>query len=143
MPVRKGYGEWRGDLPKGKGTLGTESGALKELPYSFSSRFESGKGTNPEELLAAAHAACYCMALSAGLSGKGYKVNSVRTEDSVHIEKQGDGFAITTIEIATEASVDGIDEATFQKFAEETKIGCPVSKALAGPRMVLKASLKK
>jgi len=141
MPVRKGHGEWRGDL--GKGTLGTESGALKELPYSFSSRFESGKGTNPEELLAAAHAACYSMALSAGLSGKGYKVNSVRTEDSVHIEKQADGFAITTIEIATEASVDGIDDATFQKFAEETKIGCPVSKALAGPRMVLKASLKK
>jgi osmotically inducible protein OsmC len=141
--TRKGYGEWRGDLPKGKGTLGTESEALKGVPYSFSSRFESGKGTNPEELLAAAHAACYSMALSAGLSGKGYKVNSVRTEDSVHIEKQGDGFAITTIEIDTEASVDGIDDATFQKFAEETKVGCPVSKALAGPRMVLKAKLVK
>jgi len=141
--VRKGHGEWLGDLLKGKGTLGTESGALKGVPYSFSSRFESGKGTNPEELLAAAHAACYSMALSAGLSGKGYKVNSVRTEDSVHIEKQGDGFTITTIEINTEASVDGIDEATFQKFAEETKVGCPVSKALAGPRMVLKAILVK
>ena len=143
MPVRKGHGEWHGDLPKGNGTLGTESGALRGVPYSFSSRFESGKGTNPEELLAAAHAACYSMALSAGLSGKGYKVNSVRTEDSVHIEKQGDGFAITTIEIDTEASVDGIDDATFQKFAEETKVGCPVSKALAGPRMVLKAKLVK
>ena len=143
MPVRKGHGEWQGDLLKGKGTLGTESGTLKTVPYSFSSRFESGKGTNPEELLAAAHAACYSMALSAGLSDKGYKVNSIRTEDSVHIEKQGDGFAITTIEISTEASVDGIDEATFQKFAEETKAGCPVSKALAGPRMVLKATLRK
>jgi len=143
MPVRKGHGEWRGDLPKGSGTLGTESGALTGVSYSFSSRFESGKGTNPEELLAAAHAACYSMALSAALSGKGYKVNSVRTEDSVHIDKQGDGFAITTIEINTVASVDGIDDATFQKFAEETKIGCPVSKALSGPRMVLNAKLKK
>ena len=143
MPVRKGHGEWRGDLMKGTGTLGTESGALKGLSYSFSSRFESGKGTNPEELLAAAHAACYSMALSAALSGKGYTVRSVRTEDSVSIEKQGDGFAITTIEINTEASVDGIDDATFQKFAEETKAGCPVSKALTGPKMVLHARLKK
>ncbi len=143
MPVRKGHGEWRGDLMKGTGTLGTESGALKGLSYSFSSRFESGKGTNPEELLAAAHAACYSMALSAALSGKGYTVRSVRTEDSVSIEKQGDGFAITTIEISTEASVDGIDDATFQKFAEETKAGCPVSKALTGPKMVLHARLKK
>ncbi|HUI70423.1 MAG TPA: OsmC family peroxiredoxin [Spirochaetia bacterium] len=143
MPVRKGHAEWRGDLLKGSGALGTESGTLKGVSYSFSSRFESGKGTNPEELLAAAHAACYSMALSANLSGKGYKVNSVRTEDSVHIDKQGDGFAITTIDITTEASVDGIDDATFQKFAEETKTGCPVSKALSGPRMVLKATLKK
>ncbi|HTP59082.1 MAG TPA: OsmC family peroxiredoxin [Spirochaetia bacterium] len=143
MPVRKGQAEWQGDLLKGKGTLGTETGTLKGVPYNFSSRFESGKGTNPEELLAAAHAACYSMALSAGLSGKGYKVNSIRTEDTVHIDKQGDGFAITTIEISTEASVDGIDDATFQKFAEETKIGCPVSKALTGPRMVLKARLTK
>jgi len=143
MPVRKGHGEWQGDLLKGKGTLGTETGTLKGVPYSFSSRFESGKGTNPEELLAAAHAACYSMALSAGLSGKGYKVNSIRTEDSVHIDKQGDGFAITTIEVSTEASVDGIDDATFQKFAEETKVGCPVSKALAGARFELKARLKK
>lgn len=143
MPVRKGHGEWRGDLQKGSGTLGTESGALKGVSYSFSSRFESGKGTNPEELLAAAHAACYSMALSGALSGKGYKVGSVRTEDSVHIEKQGDGFAITLIEIAVEAAIDGIDDATFQKFAEETKAGCPVSKALAGPKMILHARLKK
>jgi len=143
MPVRKGQGEWRGDLMKGSGTLGTESGALKGLPYSFASRFESGKGTNPEELLAAAHAACYSMALSGGLSGKGYKVSSVRTENSVRIEKQGDGFAITGIEISTEASVDGIDDATFQRIAEETKVGCPVSKALASVKMTLSARLKK
>ncbi len=143
MPVRKGHGEWKGNLQKGKGTLGTESGALKGVAYSFSSRFESGKGTNPEELLGAAHAACYSMALSAALSGAGYTVNSVRTEDSVHIEKEGDGFTITQIDINVEASVDGIDEATFQKFADDTKKGCPVSKALAGPKLVLTAKLKK
>ncbi len=143
MPVRKGHGEWKGDLLKGTGTLGTASGALKGLSYSFASRFESGRGTNPEELLAAAHAACYSMALSAALSGKGYKVNSIRTEDSVRIDKQGDGFAITSLEIATEASVDGIDDATFQKFADETKAGCPVSKALAIPKVVLTARLRK
>ncbi|HVP19309.1 MAG TPA: OsmC family peroxiredoxin [Spirochaetia bacterium] len=143
MPVRKGNAMWRGDLPKGSGTLGTESGTLKGVSYSSASRFESDRGTNPEELLAAAHAACYSMALAGGLAGRGYKVNSVRTEDSVHIDKQGDGFTITTVEIDTEASVDGIDDATFQKFAEETKVGCPVSKALTGPKMVLRARLKK
>jgi len=143
MPIRKGHAEWRGDLLKGTGTLGTESSTLKDVSYSFSSRFESGKGTNPEELLAAAHAACFSMALSGALSGKGYTVNSIRTEDSLRIEKQGDGFVITTLEIATEASVDGIDDATFQKLAEETKAGCPVSKALAGPRMILHARLSK
>ncbi len=143
MPVRKGHGEWRGDLQKGSGTLGTESGALKGVSYNFASRFESGKGTNPEELLAAAHAACYSMALSGALSGKGYKVNSIRTEDSVRIDKQGDGFTITTVEIDTVASVDGVDDATFQRIAEETKTGCPVSKALTGPKMVLHARLKK
>lgn len=143
MPVRKGHGEWKGNLQKGTGTLGTESGALKGVAYSFSSRFESGKGTNPEELLGAAHAACYSMALSGALSGAGYTVKSVRTEDSVHIDKDGDGFTITRIDISTEASVDGIDEATFQKLAEDTKKGCPVSKALAGPKLVLTAKLTK
>lgn len=143
MPVRKGHGEWKGDLLKGTGTLGTETGVLKAVPYSFSSRFESGKGTNPEELIAAAHAACYSMALSGALSGAGYKVNSIRTEDSVHIDKQGDGFTITRIDISSEASVDGIDDATFQKLAEDTKKGCPVSKALTGTQLVLSARLKK
>jgi len=143
MPVRKGHGEWRGDLMKGGGTLGTQTGTLAGLPYSFSSRFESGKGTNPEELLAAAHAACYSMDLSARLSAKGYAVDSIRTEDSVHVEKQGGGFTITLIEIAVQASVSGIDEKTFHAIAEETKAGCPVSRALAGPRMTLTATLKK
>ena len=135
MPVRKGYGEWKGDLQRGSGSLGTESGSLKGLAYSFSSRFESGKGTNPEELLGAAHAACYSMALAAAVSSAGFKVDSIRTEDSVHIDKQADGFAITGIDIATEASIEGIDE--------DTKKGCPVSKALSGLRLTLVAKLKK
>ena len=141
MPIRKAHGEWRGDLMKGSGSVGTESGVLKDVAYSFSSRFESGTGTNPEELIAAAHAACYSMALSGALSGAGFKVNSVRTEDLVHIDKQGAGFAITEIEVHTVASVEGIDEKTFQKLAEETKTGCPVSKALAATKFVLTAKL--
>lgn len=143
MPVRTGNAEWKGDLQSGAGQLATQSHVLNGVAYSFASRFESGKGTNPEELIAAAHAACYSMALAAGLSGAGYKVASVRTEDSVHIDKVGDGFAITQIDIATEASVAGIDEATFKKFAEDTKSGCPVSKALAGAKLVLSARLLK
>jgi len=143
MPVRKGYGEWKGDLQRGSGSLGTESGSLKGLAYSFSSRFESGKGTNPEELLGAAHAPCYSMALAAAVSSAGFKVDSIRTEDSVHIDKQADGFAITGIDIATEASIEGIDEGRFQEIAEDTKKGCPVSKALSGLRLTLVAKLKK
>jgi lipoyl-dependent peroxiredoxin len=143
MPVRKGHGEWKGDLKRGSGTLGTESGILEGVPYSFSSRFESGRGTNPEELLGAAHAACYSMALAAAISGAGFKVNSIKTEDSVHIDKQGDIFAITRIDISTEASIEGIDESAFQKLAEDTKKGCPVSKALSYIPMSLSAKLKK
>lgn len=143
MPIRTGNAEWKGDLKKGTGVLATESGTLKGVAYNFSSRFENGTGTNPEELIAAAHAACYSMALSAGLSGAGYEVSWVRTEDKVHIVPQGDGFAITKLEIATEARVDGIDEAAFQKIAEDTKIGCPVSAALKIPEMVLTATLVK
>jgi lipoyl-dependent peroxiredoxin len=142
MPVRKGHGLWKGDLKKGSGTLGTESGILNGVAYNFSSRFGSGRGTNPEELLGAAHAACYSMALSAAITGAGFKVNSIRTEDSVHIDKQGDGFAITRIDVSTEASVEGIDDGAFQKLAEETKKGCPLSKALTGTTLVLSAKLK-
>lgn len=141
MPVRTGNAEWKGDLKSGNGVLATESGALKGVAYNFSSRFENGTGTNPEELIAAAHAACYSMALSAGLSGAGYTVQSVRTEDKVHIVSEGGGFKISKIEIATEARVEGIDEATFQKHAEDTKAGCPVSGALKSVPMELSAKL--
>ncbi len=141
MPVRSGNAEWKGDLKSGNGVLATQSGALNGMAYNFSSRFEEGTGTNPEELIAAAHAACYSMALAAGLAAAGFRVDSVRTVDRVHIEQNGGGFAITKIEVATEARVEGIDNDTFQKHAEDTKNGCPVSGALKSVEMVLTAKL--
>ncbi len=142
MPIRKASAQWRGDLKSGNGDISTETGVLRKTPYNFTSRFENGSQTNPEEILGAAHAACYSMALANGLSSAGFKVNSVVTEDKVHIEKLESGFTITKIEINTEASVDGIDNVAFQKFAEDTKKGCPVSKALAAVEMTLSAKLK-
>jgi osmotically inducible protein OsmC len=143
MPVRKANAEWRGDLKSGSGNISTESGVLNNVVYNFVSRFEQGNETNPEELIGAAHAACYSMALANGLSGAGYKVNYIKTEDKVHIVKLDSGFTITKIEIDTVADVPGIDDATFLKHAEETKKACPVSKALTGTEMVLSAKLKK
>ncbi len=143
MPVRKASAEWRGDLKSGSGNISTESGILKNVVYNFVSRFEQGNETNPEELIGAAHAACYSMALANGLSGAGFKVNSIKTEDKVHIVKLDSGFTITKIEIESVADVEGIDEATFYKHAEDTKKACPVSKALTGTEMVLTAKLLK
>ena len=143
MPIRKANAEQRGDLRKGSGNISTESGVLKNVAYNFVSRFESGNETNPEELIGAAHAACYSMALSNILSGAGFTVNSVKTEDKVHIEKLESGFTITKIEMQCDANVSGIDETTFMKHAEEAKKGCPVSKALTGTVITLTAHLKK
>lgn len=143
MAVRKGNAEWNGDLKTGKGTLSSETKVLMNVPYDAASRFETGKNTNPEELLGAAHAACYSMALAHGLSTAGYKVNSIRTEDKVHIERKEAGFTITKIEINTVGAVEKIDEAEFKKHAETTKTNCPVSRALAGVEMVLTAALKR
>lgn len=142
MPVRKANAEWRGDLKGGKGSISTETKALSSIPYDAGSRFESGSTTNPEELIGAAHAACYSMALANSLSKEGFKVKSIKTEDRVHIEKLESGFTITKIEVNTEGDVEGIDNSTFQKHAEQTKTGCPVSRALAGPTMILNAKLK-
>ena len=100
MPVRKANAEWRGDLVKGSGNISTESGVLKNVAYNFVSRFEQGNETNPEELIGAAHTACYSMALSHMLSTAGYKVNFVRAEDKVHVVKIGDGFVINKIEVS-------------------------------------------
>lgn len=142
MPIRTANAEWRGNLKEGTGNISSESGALKNVAYNFVSRFESGNETNPEELVGAAHSACYSMALANGLSGGGFKVNSIKTEDKVHIEKLDSGFTITKIEINTVGDVEGIDDEKFQKYAEDTKVACPVSKALTGTTMILNAKLK-
>jgi osmotically inducible protein OsmC len=112
-----------------------------EGPYSFRSRFEEGDGTSPEELIAAAHAGCFSMALSGGLGGAGYEPESVETTAVVRLDKMGDGFKITQIELDTEARVPGIDESEFQAVAEAAKAGCPVSQALAAVEITLRARL--
>lgn len=142
MPVRKGSAQWSGNLMDGKGTVSTETGVLKNIAYDAKSRFESGNTTNPEEILGAAHAACYSMALANSLSKAGFKVKSIKTEDSVHIEKKPEGFRITRIDLSTVAEVEGIDNDTFQKHAEDMKKGCPVSNALQSVEMTLEAKLK-
>jgi osmotically inducible protein OsmC len=142
MPVRKANAVWNGDLQGGKGTMSLQSGAF-DGAYSFGSRFENASGTNPEELIGAAHAGCFSMAFSAGLGKAGFKPKRIATEARVHLEKVGDGFTITKVELSTEAEIPDIDEETFQKHADEAKMGCPVSRALAGPEISLTATLKK
>ena len=131
MPTRTASARWNGSLQDGEGTMRMASGAY-EGPYSFQSRFEEGDGTNPEELIAAAHAGCFSMALSAGLGEADHSPESVETEAVVHLDKAGDGFAITRIELRTRANVPGLSDEEFQQIAEAAKKGCPVSKALAG-----------
>ena len=140
MPVRTASAQWDGKLSDGKGTMRLGSGAY-EGPYSFASRFEDGKGTNPEELLGAAHAGCFSMALAAALTKSGFAPKRVSTTASVSIDKGAEGFSITSITLTTEAEVPGVDEKQFLEFAENAKKGCPVSKALAGTRIELKATL--
>jgi len=140
MPTRISDAEWQGDLKAGKGTVKLGSGAF-ESQYNFSSRFESGVGTNPEELIAAAHAACFSMALSAGLSGAGHTVESVKTTAKVKVDPVAGGFEITSIQLVTEAKIPGIDKAEFDTIAAATKEGCPVSKALKAVPISLDAKL--
>jgi osmotically inducible protein OsmC len=142
MPVRKASAQWKGDLKSGKGSLNTETKIMDETAYDFGSRFETGTHTNPEEIIGAAHAGCYSMALANSLSKEGFKVNSINTDAKVHLEKLEDGFTITKIELDTVGDVEGVDAAAFSKHAEQTKTGCPVSKALTGPMIVLNAKLK-
>lgn len=130
MPVRTAEAQWNGNLREGNGTMKLGSGAYNGA-YSFSSRFEEGQGSNPEELLAAAHAGCFSMAFAAGLARAGYNPTRIQTSAKVHIEQVPGGFGITRIELNTEGQVPGIDEKTFQEQAEAAKAGCPVSKALA------------
>jgi lipoyl-dependent peroxiredoxin len=135
MPKRTANARWEGSLQEGSGTMRMASGAY-EGPYSFQSRFEEGEGTNPEELIAAAHAGCFSMALSLGLGQAGHEPESIETEATVAIDKVGDGFAITHILLRTRATVPGIDPDEFQRQAEAAKDGCPVSQALGGVESV-------
>lgn len=140
MATRTGSAVWEGTLKEGKGNLKLGSGAF-EGAYSFASRFEEGTGTNPEELLGAAEAACFSMALSVGLEKAGFKANRISTSASVKLEKVGEAFKITTIDLTTEADVPQIEEAKFQETAEQTKKNCPVSVALSGTEIRLTARL--
>ena len=137
---RKAEAHWSGDLKSGKGTVHLGSRAF-EGPYSFMSRFENGSGTNPEELLGAAHAGCYSMALAHALAMGGHPATSVKTTATVHLNKQDAGFAITGIDLVTHGVVPGVSAEEFQRFAEETKTNCIVSKALSAVPMTLKATL--
>ena len=140
MPVRKASAVWNGNLKEGNGTMQMGSGAY-EGPYSFGSRFLEEPGTNPEELIAAAHAGCFSMALSGGLGRAGFEATSISTTAKATLEKVGEGFQITKIVLTTEGVVPGIDEATFVEQAEGAKANCPVSKALAGVEISLNATL--
>lgn len=134
---------WSGDLRNGSGVVSTESGALQATAITFVSRFENGGGSNPEELIAAAHAACYSMYLSAILSGAGHTVESINTTASVTLQTGDGGPQITRIHLVTTGKIGGMDPVTFGQFAEEAKQGCPVSKLLAPglEAMTLEASL--
>jgi osmotically inducible protein OsmC len=140
MAVRKARARWDGSITAGKGTMALGSGAY-EGPYSFASRFEDGNGTNPEELIGAAHAGCFSMAFAAALGRAGFEPGSVRTTADVHLVKTEAGFSIPRIDLQTEAEVPGIDQARFQEIAAGAKAGCPVSKALAGVEIGLSARL--
>ena len=140
MPVRKAEAEWKGTLKEGSGQIKSESGTVNGN-YSFGTRFESAKGTNPEELIAAAHAGCFSMALAGGLTRAGFPPTRVHTTASVRLDKVGEGFEITKIELECEAVVPKIDETAFHAQANAAKEGCPVSKALKATSITLKARL--
>lgn len=140
MPTRNASAKWEGDLKSGKGSMKLGSGAY-EGQYSFASRFENGTGTNPEELIAAAHAGCFTMAFSNGLSQAGHVPTKVETTAKVHLEKTDAGFGIPRIDLVTEAVVPGLDEAKFQELAQTAKKNCPVSKLLAAAEITLDAKL--
>lgn len=140
MAVRISEAEWRGDLRQGQGRMKLGSGAF-EGSYSFSSRFENGPGTNPEELIGAAHAGCFSMALAGGLAQAGHAPTRIHTTARVHLDKVGAGFEITRVELDTEAEVPGIDEAAFRRHVDEAKANCPVSKALKAIDIALTARL--
>lgn len=128
--IRNASAEWNGGLKDGKGKISTDSGVLKDTQYSFSTRFEDGIGTNPEELIAAAHAGCFSMALSGQLGNAGLTADSINTKASVKLEKLESGFAITSVHLEVRAKIPGADNDAFMTAANNAKAGCPVSKVL-------------
>jgi osmotically inducible protein OsmC len=138
---RNASAEWKGGLKDGKGTISTDSGVLKNAQYSFSTRFENGIGTNPEELIAAAHAGCFSMALSGQLGNANLKADSIRTTATVTMEKTDAGFTITAVHLDVAARVPGATDAAFQAAASNAKAGCPVSRVLKA-EITLQAKLE-
>ena len=128
--VRKASAVWKGSLKEGKGTISSDSGVLSNTPYSFSTRFENAKGTNPEELIAAAHAGCFTMALSAQLGSAGITPESLETTASLTLDKLDAGWTITKVHLDVAARIPGVDKAAFDKAAESAKVSCPVSRLL-------------
>ncbi|WP_034947111.1 OsmC family protein [Erwinia oleae] len=127
---KKGQAHWEGNIKQGKGTVSTESGALKEQPYGFNTRFEGKPGTNPEELIGAAHSACFSMALSLMLGNEGYTPESIDTVADVSLDKVGEGFKITKVALQSRVTLPGIDDAAFEKIINQAKEGCPVSQLM-------------
>ena len=138
---RKASAEWKGGLKDGQGMVSTGSGALKQAQYNFSGRFEQGAGTNPEELIAAAHAGCFSMALSGQLGGAGIVPESIRTTATVTLERVSDQFTVTRIHLDTAVRAPGAAPAAFEKAAQEAKAGCPISRLLATAQISLTAKL--
>jgi osmotically inducible protein OsmC len=141
MTVRKADAQWMGSLREGRGEIALESGAFRG-PYTFKARFEDGKETNPEELLGAAHAACFTMAMTAMLARQHLAPTKIQTTASVHLTQVAGGFSIPRIELRTRATIPGIDAGKFAALAEDAKQNCPVSKALAGVEISLDAKLE-
>lgn len=133
--------KWSGNLKEGKGHISTESGALKDTPYGFNTRFEDKAGTNPEELLGAAHAGCFTMALSKMLGEENFTADEMNTEAKVVLEKVGEGFSITGVQLKLEATIPGIEKDKFMEIANKAKEGCPVSK-LFNTEIILEANLR-
>jgi lipoyl-dependent peroxiredoxin len=143
MPQRTAQAQWSGDLKSGSGHMRFGGGAF-DGAYSFDSRFGEGAGTNPEELIAAAHAGCFTMATAGGLTRAGFSPERLATTATVHLESEAGGFSIKRIDLVMEAKVPGIEDAAFFKVVEDAKKGCPVSRALAGvPEIVAKATLSR
>ncbi|MBU2663510.1 OsmC family protein [Actinoplanes bogorensis] len=141
MPIRTASARWQGNLTEGSGSIKTGKGGIQGN-YSFKSRFEEGEGTNPEELIGAAHAGCFSMAFSKALADAGFTPTSVETVAKVHMDKTDAGFSVTKIDLETVGDVPGVDDGTFQKIAEDAKANCPISRLLSpGAEITLSAKL--